>query len=105
MYGPEQYSFEEAYQKISQVLNHKIKYEIVSVEAWADGLKDFLPTRVIQHFRNGPSRDLPSGIFKGPVETLRLFLDRKPITLAEFVNDHRDVLSAPGSSATGYSVG
>jgi NAD(P)H dehydrogenase (quinone) len=43
LYGPEQYSFEEAYQKISQVLNHKIKYEIVSVEAWADGLKDFLP--------------------------------------------------------------
>jgi len=84
LYGPEQYSFEEAYQKISQVLNHKIKYERIPVDAWIDSLKNFLPPRVLQHFRNGPYRDMPSGIFSGPADTLNEFLGRKPTTLAEF---------------------
>lgn len=108
LYGAEQYSFEEAYQKISQVLNHKIKYEKIPVDAWVDALKDFLPPRVVQHFQNGPVGDMPSGIFKGPVDTLEMLLGRKPITLEEFAKEHRDVLSSPSSdlrSASGYPVG
>jgi uncharacterized protein YbjT (DUF2867 family) len=108
LYGPEQYSFEEAYQKISQALNHKIKYERIPVEAWIDNLKNFLPPRVLQHFRNGPYRDMPSGVFSGPADTLNELLGRKPTTLAEFANDYRDVLSVTGSNltrATGYPVG
>jgi NAD(P)H dehydrogenase (quinone) len=107
LYGPEQYSFEEAYQLIAQTLNHKIKYEKIRLDAWVDALRNSLPPQVVQHFENGPVGDMPSGIFKGPVDTLEMLLGRKPITVAEFAREHRDVISVPNSdlkSASGYSV-
>ena len=97
LYGAEQYSFEEAYQKISQILDHKIKYEKISIEAWVAVIKNFLPPRVVQHFSNGPFVDLPSGIFKGPSDTLEMLLGRKPGTLDEFANEYRDAFFAPKS--------
>ena len=88
---------EEAYQKISQILDHKIKYERVPVDAWVAVIKNFLPPRVVQHFSNGPVIDLPSGIFKGPSDTLEMLLGHKPSTLEEFANEYRDALSGPAS--------
>jgi uncharacterized protein YbjT (DUF2867 family) len=107
LYGPEQYSFEEAYQLIAQTLDHKIKYEKIPLDVWVDALRNSLPQQVVQHFEHGPVGDMPSGIFKGSVDTLEMLLGRKPITVAEFAREHRDVLSVPNSdlkSASGYSV-
>jgi uncharacterized protein YbjT (DUF2867 family) len=108
LYGPEQYSFEEAYQRISHVLTHKIHYEKIPLDAWVDALRHSLPPRVVQHFEKGPVGDMPSGIFKGPVDTLEMLLGRDPITLVEFAREHRDLLSVANSdskSASGYPVG
>src|SRR5262249_15334195 len=39
----------------------KTTHKEFRLKSWIDNLNNFLPLRVLQHFRNGPYRDMPSG--------------------------------------------
>jgi NAD(P)H dehydrogenase (quinone) len=89
LFGPKEYTHPEAFEKISQILGHQIKYERISLEAYHEQLvkrrNPFLAQHVVE-----VAKDHAAGIFSGTDEVIEKITGQPPMDLEAYIKKHRE---------------
>ncbi len=89
LFGPKEYTYPEAFEKISQILGHQIKYERISLEAYHEQLvkrrNPFLAQHVVE-----VAKDHAAGIFSGTDEVIEKITGQPPMDLEAYIKKHRE---------------
>jgi len=88
LFGPKEYTYAEAFEKISQILGRKITYERISLEAfheqWVKMGQPFLAQHLVE-----VAKDHAAGIFSGTDEVIEHITGQPPMDLETYVRKHR----------------
>ena len=101
LYGPVEMDHADIAGVFSTVLNRPVRYEPVHYDAFAERLAAMgMSDHLIQHLRH-VSQDYQHGLFAGTNDVVERVGHKTPLTLAEFIEQHRGVLppAAAGASA------
>jgi uncharacterized protein YbjT (DUF2867 family) len=88
LFGPREYTYAEAFEKISQILGHQIKYERISYEAYHEQLLKIRSPFFAQHLVE-VAKDHEAGVFSGTDEAIENITGQPPMGLEEFIKKHR----------------
>ena len=101
LYGPEEMDLFEIARVFSTVLGRPITYQPIDYDEFADVLAavGFGP-HLIQHLRH-VSQDFQRGVFAGTNDVVQRVGHKTPVTVAEFVDQHRGIF-APAAIASGH---
>lgn len=86
--GPREYTYAEAFEKISQILERQITYESISYEAYHEQLLKRRSPFFAQHIVE-VAKDHEAGVFSGTDEVIENITGQPPMGLEEFINKHR----------------
>jgi uncharacterized protein YbjT (DUF2867 family) len=90
LFGPKEYTYAEAFAKISEILGRKITYERISFEAFYEQRlrlnKD--SSYLAQHLFE-VAQDHAAGVFSGTDGVIEQITGHKPMGLEEFIRKHR----------------
>jgi uncharacterized protein YbjT (DUF2867 family) len=89
LYGPKEYTFPEAFEKVSQILGRRIEYERIPLEAFHEQLVKERNPFFAQHIVE-VAKDHEAGVFSGTDEAIEKITGQPPMGLEEFINKHRD---------------
>jgi NAD(P)H dehydrogenase (quinone) len=89
LFGPKEYTFSEAFEKVSQILGRRIEYERISLEAFHEQLVKERNPFFAQHIVE-VAKDHEAGVFSGTDEVIEKITGQPPMGLEEFINKHRD---------------
>src|SRR5258708_10091027 len=80
VFGPKEYTYAEAFEKLSQILGHTIKYERISLEAfheqWVTAGQPFVGQHLVE-----VAKDHAAGIFSGTDEVIEHITGQPPMAL------------------------
>ncbi len=92
LHGPKEYTYAEAFEKIAQILGHKIKYERISLEAfheqWVKAGQPFLGQHLVE-----VAKDHAAGIFSGTDEVIEHITGQPPMDLETYIRTHREAFA------------
>jgi len=88
LFGPNEYTYAEAFEKISQILGHQIRYERISYEAYHEQLLTRRSPFFAQHIVE-VAKDHGNGVFSGTDEVIEKITGQPPMGLEEFIKKHR----------------
>lgn len=88
LFGPREYTYAEAFEKISQILGRQITYERISYEAYHEQLLKIRSPFFAQHIVE-VAKDHEAGVFSGTDEVIENITGQPPMGLEEFINKHR----------------
>jgi NAD(P)H dehydrogenase (quinone) len=89
LFGPKEYTFPEAVEKISQILGRNIKYERISPEAYHERMVNRGRPFVAQHIVE-VAKDHAAGIFSGTDDVIEKITGQPPMDLEAFIRQHRE---------------
>jgi NAD(P)H dehydrogenase (quinone) len=89
LFGPKEYTYAEAFEKISQILGRQIKYERISLEAYHEQVVKRRNPFVAQHLVE-VAKDHAAGVFSGTDEVIEKITGQPPMGLEEFIKKHRE---------------
>jgi NAD(P)H dehydrogenase (quinone) len=89
LFGPKEYTYPEAFEKISQILGRQITYERISLEAFYEQSVKRRNPFVAQHLVE-VAKDHEAGVFSGTDEVIEKITGQPPMGLEEFINKHRE---------------
>jgi NAD(P)H dehydrogenase (quinone) len=89
LFGPKEYTYAEAFEKISQILGHQIRYERISYEAFHEQLLKRRSPFFAQHIVE-VAKDHGNGVFSGTDEVIEKITGQPPMGLEEFIKKHRE---------------
>ncbi|GHO78271.1 oxidoreductase [Ktedonobacter sp. SOSP1-85] len=89
LFGPKEYTYAEAFEKISQILGHPIRYERISYEAFHEQLLKIRSPFFAQHIVE-VAKDHGNGVFSGTDEVIEQITGQPPMGLEEFITKHRE---------------
>ncbi len=89
LFGPKEYTYAEAFEKISQILGRQIKYERISLEAYHEQVVKRRNPFVAQHLVE-VAKDHAAGVFSGTDEVIENITGQPPMGLEEFIKKHRE---------------
>lgn len=89
LFGPKEYTFPEAFEKIAQILGRQIEYERISLEAFHEQLVKGRNPFFAQHIVE-VAKDHAAGVFSGTDEVIEKITGQPPMGLEEFINKHRE---------------
>ncbi len=93
LFGPVELTHHEIAAEMTRVLNRPIRYEPISVEAFADVLHSRgMSAHLIQHLSN-VAVDYRNGIFAGTNDVVERVGGARATEVATFVADHRAALA------------
>jgi NAD(P)H dehydrogenase (quinone) len=89
LFGPKEYTYAEAFEKVSQILGRQITYERISLEAfreqWVKMGQPFLAQHLVE-----VAKDHAAGIFSGTDEVIEHITGQPPMDLETYVRTHRE---------------
>jgi NAD(P)H dehydrogenase (quinone) len=89
LFGPKEYTYAEAFEKISQILEQKIKYERISLEAfheqWVTAGQPFVGQHLVE-----VAKDHAAGLFSGTDEVIEHITGQPPMDLETYIRTHRE---------------
>ena len=89
LFGPKEYTYAEAFEKISQILGQKIKYERISLEEfheqWVTAGQPFVGQHLVE-----VAKDHAAGIFSGTDEVIEHITGQPPMDLETYIRTHRE---------------
>lgn len=88
LFGPKEYTYAEAFEKVGQILGHPIRYERISYEAYYEQLLKTRSPFFAQHIVE-VAKDQGNGVFSGTDEVIEKITGQPPMGLEEFINKHR----------------
>jgi NAD(P)H dehydrogenase (quinone) len=92
LFGPKEYTCAEAFEKISQILGHKITYERISLEAfheqWVRAGQPFVGLHLVE-----VAKDHAAGIFSGTDEVIEHMTGQPPMDLETYIRTHREAFA------------
>jgi NAD(P)H dehydrogenase (quinone) len=89
LFGPKEYTYAEAFEKISQILGRKIKYERISLEAFREQWEQIGLPFLAQHLFE-VAKDHAAGIFSGTDEVIEQITGQPPMDLEAYIRKHRE---------------
>nr|WP_211221232.1 NmrA family NAD(P)-binding protein [Ktedonobacter racemifer] len=89
LFGPKEYTYAEAFEKISQILGRQITYERISLEAFHEQLVKRGRPFVAQHLVE-VAKDHAAGIFSGTDEAIEHMTGQPPMDLETYIRKHRE---------------
>ncbi|GHO87571.1 NmrA family transcriptional regulator [Dictyobacter formicarum] len=91
LFGPKEYTYAEAFEKISQILGYKIKYEKISLEEYHEQLvkrgRPFFAQHIIE-----AAKDHAAGMFSGTDEVIEHITGQPPMDLEAYIRKHREAI-------------
>src|SRR5260221_3301054 len=87
LFGPKEYTYAEAFEKISQILGRKIKYERISFEAFHEQVVKWGGSFLAQHLVE-VARDHAAGIFSCTDEVNEHTTGQPPMDLETYIRNH-----------------
>src|SRR6266699_6539692 len=92
LFGPKEYTYAEAFEKISQILGRKLKYERISLEAfheqWVERGLPFFAQHIVE-----VAKDHAAGIFSGTDEVIEHITGQPPMDLEAYIRTHREAFA------------
>ncbi|WP_235932669.1 NmrA family NAD(P)-binding protein [Dictyobacter arantiisoli] len=89
VFGLKEYTYAEAFEKISQILGHKITYERISLEAfheqWVMAGQPFVGQHLVE-----VAKDHAANIFSGTDEVIEQITGQPPMDLETYIRTHRE---------------
>ena len=89
LFGPKEYTYAEAFAKISDILGRKIIYERIPLEAFRKQWVKRDSPFVAQHLFE-VAQDHAAGVFSGTNGVIENITGHKPMGLEEFIRKHRE---------------
>jgi uncharacterized protein YbjT (DUF2867 family) len=94
LHGPVEMDHHEITAAVSAVLDQPVRYEPIDYDAFAQQLSNIgMHDHLVQHLRH-VSQDYQHGHFSGTNDIVERVGHKKPMTVAEFVEQHRHALTA-----------
>ena len=88
LFGPKEYTYAEAFAKISEILGQKITYERIPYEMFREQWLKRRDPFFAQHIFE-VAQDHAAGVFSGTDEVIENITGHKPMGLEEFIRKHR----------------
>ena len=88
LFGPKEYTYAEAFAKISDILGRKIIYERIPLEAFREQWEKRRDPFFAQHIFE-VAQDHAAGVFSGTNGVIENITGHKPMGLEEFIRKHR----------------
>src|SRR5260221_3632587 len=90
LFGPKEYTYAEAFAKVSEILGRKIVYERISFEAFYEQrLKLKKDSSYLAQHLFEVAQDHAAGVFSGTDGVIEQITGHKPMGLEEFIRKHR----------------
>lgn len=89
LFGPKEYTYAEAFEQISQILGHQIRYERISYEAYHEQLLKIRSPFFAQHIVE-VAKDHGNDVFSGTNDVIEQITGQPPMSLEEFIKKHRE---------------
>ena len=89
LFGPKEYTYAEAFEKISQILEHQIRYERISYEEYYERLLKVRNPFFAQHIVE-VAKDHEAGVFSGTDEVIEHLTGQPPMDLDAYIRKHRE---------------
>jgi NAD(P)H dehydrogenase (quinone) len=89
LFGPKEYTYAEAFAKISDILGRKIIYERIPLEAFREQWEKRGSPFLAQHLFE-VAQDHAAGVFSGTNGVIENITGHKPMGLEEFIRKHRE---------------
>ncbi|GHO51336.1 NmrA family transcriptional regulator [Ktedonospora formicarum] len=90
LFGPTEYTYAEAFEKISQILGRQIVYEKISYEVYREQLLKIRSPFFAQHIVE-VAKDHGHGIFSGTDDVIGKITGQPPMGLEVFIKKHQEV--------------
>jgi uncharacterized protein YbjT (DUF2867 family) len=88
LFGPKEYTYAEAFAKISEILGRHITYERIPYEVFREQWPKMRDPFFAQHLFE-VAQDHAAGVFSGTDEVIENITGHKPMGLEEFIRKHR----------------
>ncbi len=88
LFGPQEYTYPEAFALIAQILGHPITYERIPYEVFREQWSKRRSPFVGQHLVE-VAHDHAAGVFSGTDDVIERITGQKPMGLEEFIRKHR----------------
>jgi len=92
VFGLKEYTYAEAFEKISQILGQKITYERISLEAfherWVMAGQPFVGQHLVE-----VAKDHAAGLFSGTDEVIEHITGQPPMDLETYIRTHREAFA------------
>src|SRR5258707_8534365 len=89
LFGPKEYTYAEAFAKISEILGRNIIYERIPLEAFREQWEKRGSPFLAQHLFE-VAQDHAAGVFSGTNGVIENITGHKPMGLEEFIRKHRE---------------
>ncbi|MBV9227859.1 MAG: NmrA family NAD(P)-binding protein [Chloroflexi bacterium] len=89
LFGPKEYTYPEAFEKIAQILGRQITYERISYEAFHERLVKWRGPFLAQHLVE-VAKDHEAGVFSGTGEVIEHITGQPPMDLDAYIRTHRE---------------
>lgn len=89
LFGPKEYTYSEAFEQMSQILGHPIRYERISLEAFHSQMVKRRGDFFAQHITE-VAKDHTAGVFSGTDNVIKNITGQPPMGLEEFIKKHRE---------------
>ena len=94
LHGPIEMNHDEIAETMSRTLGIPVHYELVDVDAFADGMTALgYSSHIVQHMRN-IAVDYQNGIFAGTNNLVDVIGGRNPMTVEDYVLAHKETFSS-----------
>ncbi|MEU1212567.1 NAD(P)H-binding protein [Streptomyces sp. NPDC005790] len=97
LHGPKEMDHYGIAEAMSRALGIQVTYEPIGVEEFARGLTDLgKTTHTVQHL-SSVAVDYQNGIFRGTNNLIEVVGNRSPLSVEEFVSEHKEAFARSGS--------
>lgn len=92
LFGPKEYTYAEAFTEVSELLGHHITYERISYEDFYEQALQRSKSPFLAQHLTEVAKDHAAGVFSGTDDVIETITGRKPMSLEEFIQKHREAL-------------